>query len=261
MLLNKVGMMTQYRALTDAQWQSIAYLLPVQRKRKLALRQVVDALLYLVRTGCQWRNLPTNFPHWQAVYYYFDRWKHNGVIDQLNQALNQVDRKSEGRAATPSLVCADSQSVKLAPMVFEDRGFDAHKKVNGRKRQVLVDSDGRIWCAYVHAANRSDSSGGCGLLLQLPGWDSRLKKVLADSAYRGRFSEFAQRCELVFEVASRRPLAAGFIPVKKRWVVERTFAWLNYYRRVTKDYEHTTESAEAWLLWANCAIILNRIPV
>lgn len=252
-------MVTQYQALTDAQWQVITLYLPVQRKRQVKLRDVVNAILYILRTGCQWRNLPAGFPAWPAVYYYFYRWKQNGCLEKLNLALNKADRVREGRLPTPSLICIDSQSVKLAPGIFEDRGFDASKLVNGRKKQVAVDTDGRIWAVYVHAANEHDSRAACHLLWYLKTFDQRLEKVLTDRAYRGRFAEHVARMGLVFEVSSKPPSYVGFIPCKKRWVVERTFSWLNYYRRVTKDYEHTAESSEAWILWTNCALILNRV--
>lgn len=225
-------MVTQFDELTDTQWQIIAKYLPVQRKRELDIRHVVNAIFYVLRTGCQWRNLPKNFPHWQAVYYYFDCWKKDCRLEKLSQALNKVDRKQQGREETPSLVCVDSQSVKLAPSVFEERGLDTHKKVNGRKRQIMpgrraVDSGGRIWRVFVHAANESDSIAGCHLLWNIAELGDRLGKVLTDCSYRGRFEKVVTKLKLSFEVASKPPLARGFVPVKIRWVVERTFSWLN----------------------------------
>lgn len=116
----------------------------------------MDALLYIVRTGCQWRNLPPCFPQWQSVYWYFNRWKRNNVLAKINVSLNQLDRKASNKNENPSIFCIDSQSVKLSPLISEKRGIDANKKVNGRKRQLLVDTDGRIWFAHVHAANEPD---------------------------------------------------------------------------------------------------------
>jgi transposase len=116
----------------------------------------MNALLFIVRTGCQWRNLPSKWPNWQAVYYYFDKWKTNGLLEKINKALNKLNRKLQGRDEWPSILCIDSQSVKLSPMIYENRGVDANKKVNGRKRQLLVDSSGRLWAAHVHAVNVGD---------------------------------------------------------------------------------------------------------
>ena len=152
-------MVDGYQPLTDSQWQVISLLLPMQRKRRLCLRQVFNALLYVCRTGCQWRALPAEFPAWTAVYYYFYRWQHTGLWPQLNAVLNQLDRVAQHQEATPAFACVDSQSVKLAPRIHEQRGLDGGKHVNGRKRQVLTDSNGRIWVAHVHAANAHDSRG------------------------------------------------------------------------------------------------------
>ncbi|RRB09832.1 IS5 family transposase, partial [Larkinella knui] len=154
MLQHNRGMITQFNELTDTQWQVIENYLPTQRKRRLCLRQVTNAIFYILRTGCQWRNLPVCYPHWQAVYYYFTKWKREGCLNRLNQALNRRDRITQGREPTPSLICVDSQSVKLAPLLSEQRGIDAAKKVNGRKRQIIVDTGGRLWNVYVHAANQ-----------------------------------------------------------------------------------------------------------
>jgi transposase len=125
----------QFNKLTDSQWAAISPFLPIARKRKIDLCEVMNAILWLLRTGCQWRNLPAEYPHWQAVYYYFSRWKTDGTLERINRELNQLDRKQQKREAYPSVFCIDSQSrsagaVKLAPMICEYRGLDAHKKVN-----------------------------------------------------------------------------------------------------------------------------------
>ena len=137
-------MTKQFKELTDTQWDAISPYLNLKRKRKVKLRAVIDALLYMVRVGCQWRNLPANFPKWRAVNYYFERWKKDGTLVQMNDQLNKLDRIQCDRFATPSLMCVDSQSVKLSPMIYEDRGIDNNKKVNGRKRQLLVDTGGKL---------------------------------------------------------------------------------------------------------------------
>ena len=252
-------MVDSYQPLTDSQWQVMASLLPVQRKRRLCLRQVVNAVLYVCRTGCQWRALPTTFPAWTAVYYYFYQWQRTGRWQRLNQVLNVLDRLREGRQALPSLACVDSQSVRLAPRIVEHRGIDGGKCVNGRKRQILTDSAGRIWVAHVHAAHQHDSGCGPALLPQRSWWMARLLTVLTDQAYRGRFAQHLAGLGLRHELASRPPSATGFVPIAQRWVVERTFAWLTNFRRLALDYEFTPASHATWLLVANLTICLNRL--
>ncbi|MBC8084218.1 MAG: IS5 family transposase [Hymenobacter sp.] len=177
----------------------------MQRRRRLCLRLVFDALLYVCRTGGQWRALAAEFPAWTTVYYYFYRWQKTGLWARVNTVLNGLDRLRDGREALPSLACVDSQSVKLAPRIFEHRGLDGGKLVNGRKRQFLTDSGGRIWAAHVHAANGHDSCGVLGLLPHRPGWAARLQTVLTDAAYRGRFADHLRGLGLRHQVASRSP--------------------------------------------------------
>ena len=144
-------------------------------------------------------------------------------------------------------------------MIYEDRGIDNHKKVNGRKRQLMVDTAGRLWRAFVHAANRHDGPAGCELLNDTKSFDKDLKKILGDDAYVGVFAQKAQQQGFVFERASRPESARGFVPIAKRWVVERTIAWTNFFRRIVKDYEYTVESSVSWLILANMTIMLQRI--
>ena len=181
-------MTKKFTELTDSQWAAISPFFNLKRKRRHDLRTVMNALLYMVRAGCQWRNLPQNFPPWRAVNYYFEQWKVDGRLGFINDRLNQVDRLLEDRAAFPSLMCIYSQSVQLSPMIFEDRGIDANKKVNGRKRQLLVDTGGRIWRVYVHAAHQHDGPSGSLLFEDSSSFDHRLEKILGDDAYRGGVS-------------------------------------------------------------------------
>ncbi|OON71163.1 hypothetical protein B0919_01540 [Hymenobacter sp. CRA2] len=248
-----------YQPLTDSQWQGIAWLLPVQRQRRLCLRRVVEALRYICCTGCQWRCLPAAFPKWTAVYYYFRRWQQDGTLQRLNQALNQADRQAHGQATTPDVLCLDSQSVQLAPRIAEHRGTDGGKCINGRRRQLLVD-DGRVWAGRSRAANQHDSRGAAPLLLERRHWGPRLTPMVTDSAYRGHFAEGLRARGLRHEeVSGRSPTAQGVVPMGPRWVVERTFAWLNFFRRLVMDYEYTPESHAAWMLWANVSLCLNRL--
>ena len=138
-------MVTQFNELTDSQWKVISPLLNNQRKRKNSLRNILNGILFILRTGCQWRNLPSNnYPKWQSVYYYFYRWTHDGTIELINFSLNSHIRYACGRETTLSLGCVDSQSIKIAPMISEENGIDGNKKINGRKRQVLVDTFGFV---------------------------------------------------------------------------------------------------------------------
>ena len=252
-------MTKQFTKLTDYQWAAISPFLPLKRKRKLDLCDVMNAILWLLRTGCQWRNLPAEFPHWQAVYYYFDRWKTDGTLERINRELNQLDRKREKREAYPSVFCIDSQSVKLAPMICEYRGLDAHKKVNGRKREFLVDTGGRLWAAHVHAANEADGPAALPLVSDILWYGDRVEKVFGDQAYGGVFAKELAKWGIDFERASRPESAKGFVPVAKRWVVERSIAWTNFFLRIVKDYEYTLSSSVGWLLLANIQIMLQRI--
>lgn len=218
----------------------------------------MDALLYIVRTGCQWRNLPPGFPKWQSVYWYFSRWKKSNVFAQINVFLNQLDRKANEKDGNPSAFCIDSQSVKLSPMIFEKRGLDANKKVNGRKRQLLVDTDGRIWFAHVHAANEPDGAAALNFSADILCQDERLKRIHGDQAYNGVFARKMKEFNIKFEKASRPESAKGFVPVAKRWVVERSIAWTNFFRRIVKDYEYTVSSSVAWIILANIQLMLQR---
>ena len=253
-------MQPKYERLTDDQWEVIKHYVNWQRKRQLDLRDVMDAILYITRTGIQWRNLSlTIFPDWQAVYYYFDQWKKQAVFEQINAALNKLERLQNQREPLPSLGLVDSQSIKLAPMIFEHRGIDGNKKVNGRKRQILVDAMGRLYQCHIHAANLHDSPQGEHLLEDPNELFERLQKIMADKTYRGTFAQAVERAGITFEVPQRSDNTKGFVVEAKRWVVERTFAWFNFFRRVAIDYEHTPESARSFLFLANISICLWRI--
>ena len=206
--------------------------------------------------------------------YYVDQWKKAGVYQKMNDELNKLDRMNEAREALPSALCADSQSVKLAPLIFEDRGLDPNKKVNGgptgrRKRQWLVDMGGRLWrvrrCgAVVHAANGADGPSATVLLDNLDEINRRLELFFGDMAYNGVFADAVSAGGYQYEKAAKPESKQGFVPVKGRWVVEPvrrcgSIAWTNFFRRIVKDYEYTVSSSEAFLYLANSAIMLQRI--
>jgi putative transposase len=253
-------MQEKYERLTDSQWQVMAEFLPVKRKRKINLRDIVDAILWLGRTGTQWRNLPDNFPNWKAVNYYFNKWRWDGTLVNLNIGLNMLRRIEAGKAADPTLFCLDSQSVKAAPMISKDRGIDGNKKVNGRKRQTLVDTIGQVWGVLVHAANGSDTVYGSVLMLEIKDILKSVKKVLVDRGYEGLFIETCKTTlGIDAEISSKPPSAKGFVPLKWRWVSERTFGCFNFFRRLSKDYERTVENSEAWILLVNCQINISKL--
>lgn len=253
-------MQEKYKRLTDSQWKVMAEFLPVQRKRKLNLRDIVDAILWLDRTGAQWRNLPGSFPNWKTVNYYFNKWRWDGTLVKLNVGLNMLRRIKEGKAPDPTLFCVDSQSVKAAPMINNDRGVDGNKRVNGRKRQTLVDTVGLVWGVLVHAANGSDTLHGSVLIIEIKDILKRVKKVLVDQGYEGQFLETCKTyLGIEAEISSKPPSAKGFVPVKWRWVSERTFGCFNFFRRLSKDYERTVENSEAWIIWTNCQINIAKL--
>ncbi len=249
-------MQAQFQCLTDDQWEVIKHFLNWQRKRDIDLREVFNAILWITKIGGQWRNLEARFPPWTAVYYYFYRWSKDGTLERINIALNMLERIQSQREPTPSLGLVDSQSVKLAPMIYEFRGTDGNKRVNGRKRQILVDVLGRIWKTAVHPANVHDSPGGVPLLVNLKLTMPRLKKIMADQSYRGTFCEAVEKLDIEFEVPHREEGQKGFVVEAKRWVVKRSFAWLNFFRRLAIDYEHTPRSAQSFLILANISMVI-----
>ncbi len=196
------------------------------------------------------------------MYYYFDQWKKADRFEHINAALNQLDRHQVGREPLPSAVSIDTQSVKLSPMICEFRGLDANKKVNGRKRTFVVDPQGRLWAADVDAANQADSALGVPLVQTIL-WrvGERLEKVFGDQAYNGVFARELGCWSIEFEKASRPESVQGFVPVAKRWVVERSIGWTNFFRRIVKDYDYTISSSVSWLYLANTQLMLQRIGI
>lgn len=253
-------MQAQYTELSDSQWEVLKEILPHQRKRKHNLRSVVNAILWLHRVGGQWRNLPGNFPPWKTVYYYFYRWSRHGIWQKLNEWLVGLERTYQNKEVQASLVCVDSQSVKAGPFVSQEKGIDGNKKVNGRKRHILVDTLGLILGVVVSAANKADGQMGICLLRECKSQFVRLRKILVDGVYAGTFAEIAaSEFGLEVEISSRPPTSRGFVPIKKRWVNERTFGWFNFYRRLDKDHEKSTKSSESMILLLNTQVILGRM--
>lgn len=252
--------------LSDKQWAIIAALdinkpWRVGRRMTLELRAVVNAILYVLRTGCGWRYLPSAYPNFNSVYYHYRKWCGNGTWEQVNTVLRERVRRKAGRKKQPSLAIIDSQSVKTTE-VGGEHGFDGAKKVNGRKRHILVDTMGNLLKILVHAANIGERAGAEQLLLKVPEtlW-YRLEKLLADGGYEG--ADFQQWVEQTFgvevEISLRPTGKKGFILVPIRWVVERTFAWFGRYRRLSKDYERLTKNSEGMIYLASVNRLLNRL--
>jgi putative transposase len=250
--------------LTDAQWALIEPLIPGTsggRPRKTSMRDVLDAIFYLNRAGCQWRYLPKDFPPRSAVWEYFGRWRRDGTLATIHDALREKVRKAEGRKATPSAASIDSQSVP-APEGGEARGLDAHKKVKGRKRHIVVDTLGLLLAVTVTAAGVDDGRAAPDVLGQLPeDLFPRLRLVWADQKYHNHelYGWLAEYAHYDLRVVGRPDGAKGFVPLPKRWTVERTFAWLDRCRRLTVDRERTTLSCEAMIHTAMIHLMLNRL--
>lgn len=246
--------------LTDAHWQIMEKFLPnANRQRKHALRQVVNALFYLIKTGCQWRMLPKDYPPWQVVYYYFKRWNEPDIIENIQQLLVEEKRKASGRSEQPSLVIVDCQSVKTT-MLGGLRGYDGNKKINGRKRHLAVDAQGNIIECLVHPANQHESQTLELLVKKLKEEQFKLKKIIADGGYRGEIQERIQnRYQLELQTIKRNEDKKTFHVQPIRWIVERTIAWFNGYRRLAKDFERFLENSRAIILLVSIKLCLNKI--
>ena len=249
--------------LTDWQWEIIKEYIPVARsggrRRTTDIRKVIDAIFYLNRTGSPWRYLPKEFPPWQTVYDYFAQWNKAGTWHFINRILSQAIRIRKNRNELPSLAIVDAQSVRSS--YGEDRGYDAIKKVRGRKRNILVDSLGLLLSCEVHSAKEIDAKGGLMALEKMPeAIRKHLTKILGDTVYKWPFNFYSETTfNIPVEIIDRRkdPKLSNLKP--KRWIVERTFAWFNHYRRLSRDYERKTINSESMIYISMIAIMLNRL--
>ena len=252
--------------LTDDQCGLVARIIPRAKKggrpRSANEREVINGILYLVRTGCQWRQLPHCYPPWQTVYRYFARLQKSGAVRKLHRTLYEAARKVERRKPYPTAVVIDSRSVKTSK-AGGVRGFDGGKRVKGRKRHIMTDTLGLCVDVVVTAANVHDTVGGRKVLDKATDWlKDHPKAVYADKGYQG--PKFANWCRIVLGVKvniGNNPAMAAkrFIPVKKRWVVERTFAWFSNYRRLDKDHERLIPHSTAMIRWSMIALMLCRV--
>jgi putative transposase len=250
--------------LTDAEWQIVEPFMPPRahlgRPRKIELRSVVSAILYILATGCQWRAIPKDLPARSTVQGYFYRWRDDGTWWWINDALVKSARQMIGRNATPSAGIIDSQSVKTTES-GGPRGFDPAKRIKGRKRHIVTDTEGSLIALLVHPANIQDNHGAVPLLRSLGRRFPKLRYIFADRVYRGPklLGELADLGKWTIDIVTRIDSVGIFKPERRRWAVERTFAWLGRRRRLAKDFEGTIASAEAWIMIASVCLLTRRL--
>jgi putative transposase len=267
--------------LSDSEWAIIGQLVPQPktngRYATLSRRALLNAMFYVTKTGCGWEWLPREFPKWKTVYHYFRLWRLSGLWHTIHTILRQMLRQALGRNVEPSAAIIDSQSVKTTYVGGPERGFDGGKKINGRKRHLVVDTQGLVVTLKVHAANISDRDGAQLVLDDMPKRFPRIRKLWTDSGYNGRFRTWAAEHLAKWDVEivkhwwtgikgvwvgpDQEPptIPSGFHVLPKRWIVERTFAWLDQNRRLSKDYERLPMTSETFMYVAMIRLMLRRL--
>ncbi|WP_078987667.1 IS5 family transposase [Streptomyces sp. XY332] len=268
--------MTERRAypsdLSDARWELIEPVLSAWRFERRGraldfgrpprhdLREIMNAILYVDRTGCQWAYLPHDFPPHQSVYGYFARWQRDGVFAQLNGLLRELVRQQEGKSPEPTACVINAQSVKTSTSVpARSQGIDAGKRIVGRKRSIITDTLGLLLAVLVTAAGVQDSAAGQTLLNQAAADHPDLRKVWVDGGYRQHLVEHAATLGIDMEITARKPGTRGFTPIPKRWAVERTYGWLMLHRRLARDYETHPHRSEAMIHLAMTDLMARRL--
>lgn len=251
--------MTNYPTnVSNSQWQIISKFLDVERNRKYDLREIVNGILYLVKTGCQWRLLPGDFPRWQTVYYYFSAWKRNEIWEQIHESLVERIRKKAGKNEEPTVGIIDAQSVKSTLVSSQEKGFDAGKKIKGIKRHIIVDTLGLILAVVIQSASVQDRDGAPGVIEKLMENWKKVIKIFADSAYAGKLiGKVKEKFRIELEIIKRNELHV-FKILPKRWIVERTFSWIDTNRRNSKNYERLTNTSVAMVHISAIRIMLKR---
>ncbi len=248
-------------SVTDEEWKKLEPSMPVPNKRgrprRTNLREVVDAIFYLLQSGCQWDMLPKDFPPWQTVYGYFRAWIASGFWEHVHDVLYRAVRNLEGREESPTLAIIDAQSTKTGSDARGDVGFDAGKNVKGRKRHIVVDVLGMILKADVHSAGIQDRDGAAFVLDKITARFPFIEKVLADGGYAGPIAQ--GNSPRPVEIIKRSDAIKGFVVLPKRWIVERTFAWLGINRRLAKDFEKHPKTALAFIYTAMIKLMSRRL--
>jgi transposase len=258
--------------LSDARWALIEPVLSAWRAERRGraldigrppehdLREIMNAILYVDRTGVQWRYLPHDFPPHQTVYGYFAKWEKSGVFTQLSGPLRGLVREKEGRNTEPSACVIDAQSVKTATSVpASSQGTDAGKKIVGRKRSIVTDTLGLLLAVLVTAASVQDSVAGTQLIDHVAAGHPGIRKAWVDGGYRQHLVEHAATLGIDMQIVQRTPGTRGFTPLPKRWTVERTYGWLMFHRRLARDYETLPARSAAMIHLAKTDLMPRRL--
>lgn len=251
--------MTNYPSnVSDSQWAIVSKNFDLSRNRKYELREIWNGISYLVKTGCQWRMLPGDFPHWKIVYYYFSVWKNKEIIEEIHNSLVVKIRKGANKTEDPSVGIIDAQSVKNTLVSCEDKGFDAGKKIKGIKRHIMVDTLGLILAIVIQSASVQDRDGAPSVIEKMQERWIKIIKIFADGGYRGKLIEKIKHVfNIDIEIVKRNELHT-FKILPMRWIVERTFAWIDTNRRNSKNYERLNKTSVAMVHLSAIRIMLNR---